>query len=101
MQETENKGRIVLITSGSNGIGEAMAQAFVKNGDQVVITGRREEALQTAAQTIGRNCTWVCTDVSQREQVVALINTIAKRFGKIDVLINNAECFEGISSECL
>ncbi len=90
MEKTERGNRIVVITGGGSGIGRAMAEAFAQRGDKVVILGRREDALRVAAQAIGDNCTWQRADVSQHDQVAAAINTIATRFGKIDVLINNA-----------
>ena len=89
MQETV-KNRVVVITGGSSGIGCAMAEAFARHGDQVVITGRHENTLRTAAEAIGANCSWQPADVSQRDQVVAAVNAIVTRFNKIDVLINNA-----------
>jgi NAD(P)-dependent dehydrogenase (short-subunit alcohol dehydrogenase family) len=90
MEETEMTNRTVVITGGGNGIGRAMAEAFARNGDQVVVIGRHEETLRSAAEAIGANCTWQRADVSQREQVAAAVSAIAARFKKIDVLVNNA-----------
>lgn len=89
--------RVVVITGGSSGIGHAMAEAFARNGDQVVIIGRREDVLRAAAQRIGSNCSWQRADISQRDQVEAAVDAIVARFKAIDVLINNAgySGFEG------
>jgi 3-oxoacyl-[acyl-carrier protein] reductase len=90
MEQTEGNNRVVVITGGASGIGRAMAEAFARHGDQVVIVGRREDALRTTAQAIGDNCTWQRADVSQHDQVAAAVDAIVSRFHKIDVLINNA-----------
>jgi NAD(P)-dependent dehydrogenase (short-subunit alcohol dehydrogenase family) len=66
MVEKENKPRAVVITGGGTGIGRAMAETFVKNGDQVVIIGQREEVLRATAQAIGPNCTWQRTGTGCR-----------------------------------
>ncbi len=84
------QARVVVITGGSHGIGHAMAKAFARNGDQVVIIGRGEEALRAAAQDIGASCSWQRADVSRRDQVEAAVNAIVARFKTVDVLINNA-----------
>jgi 3-oxoacyl-[acyl-carrier protein] reductase len=90
MGEAEGTARVVVITGGSSGIGRAMAEAFAQHGDQVVIIGRREDALRAAAQAIGAQCTWQRADISQRAQVAAAVDAIVTRFKRIDVLINNA-----------
>jgi len=99
MVEKENKPRAVVITGGGTGIGRAMAETFVKNGDQVVIIGRREEVLRATAQAIGPNCTWQRADVSVLEQVVAAVGAVVARFGYIDVLVNNAGYNRAMSAE--
>lgn len=99
MVEKENKPRAVVITGGGTGIGRAMAETFVKNGDQVVIIGRREEVLRATAQAIGPNCTWQRADVSVLEQVVAAVGAVVARFGHIDVLVNNAGYNRAMSAE--
>ncbi len=90
MEGQETTGRIVVVTGGSSGIGRAIAEAFVRNGDEVVIIGRGEDSVVAAAQAIGDHCTWQRADVSQRDQVAAAVDAIVARFGRIDVLINNA-----------
>jgi len=99
MAATETNNRVVVITGGSSGIGRAMAEAFVRNNDQVVIIGRREDALRATAQAIGAQCSWQRADVSQREQVATAVDAVVAQFGKIDVLINNAGESRGITAE--
>ncbi len=99
MAATQTKNRVVVITGGSSGIGRAIAEAFVQNDAQVVIMGRREDALRATAQAIGAQCSWQRADVSQREQVATAVDAVVAQFGKIDVLINNAGESRGITAE--
>jgi 3-oxoacyl-[acyl-carrier protein] reductase len=80
--------RVIFITGGNSGIGQATAAAFAREGDNVVILGRREEALRAAAQQLGPRVTWERADVTQREQVAAAVAAVVERLGKIDVLVN-------------
>jgi 3-oxoacyl-[acyl-carrier protein] reductase len=98
--KSEGLNRVVLITGGGSGIGKAMAAAFIQNGDRAVILGRREETLRAAAAELGEDCAWQRADVSQREQVVAAVQAIVGRFGKVDVLVNNAG-YPGYTNEAL
>ncbi len=99
MNETEHATRIVVVTGGSSGIGRAIAEAFVQNGSQVVIIGRREDALQATTQALGANCHWQRADVSQYDQVNVAVQAIVEKFGRIDVLVNNAGFARGVSAD--
>jgi 3-oxoacyl-[acyl-carrier protein] reductase len=92
------QSRVVVITGGGTGIGKAIAGSFARNQDQVVIVGRRSEALQAVAQEVGPNCNWQQADVSQRNQVAAAVKAIVDQFGQIDVLVNNAGFVRGITT---
>lgn len=82
--------RVIVITGGGTGIGYACAERFAADGDQVVIMGRRESVLEEAARSIGETVDFESADVSQRDQVEPAVENIAKKYGQIDVLINNA-----------
>jgi 3-oxoacyl-[acyl-carrier protein] reductase len=82
--------RVAVVSGGSTGIGKAIAEIFARNDTQVVIIGRRQDALQATAQAIGQNCSWQQANVSQSHQVTAAVIAILEKYGKIDVLINNA-----------
>jgi 3-oxoacyl-[acyl-carrier protein] reductase len=94
-----HKGRVVVITGGGSGIGQATAAAFAQMGDQVVIIGRTESKLQTSAQKLGENVVWQRADVSIKEQVAEVVARIIEQFGHIDVLINNAGFVLGVTTD--
>lgn len=82
--------KVAVITGGSSGIGLATAQAFVNEGAQVVITGRRQGALDEAVAILGERATGIQGDVSSRADLERLFTTTQAQLGKIDVLFVNA-----------
>jgi NAD(P)-dependent dehydrogenase (short-subunit alcohol dehydrogenase family) len=84
------EGRVVLVTGASSGIGEATALAFGAAGAKVVLAARRADRLEALAGRIGNDALAVPTDVTEEAQVICLFETILARFGRIDVVINNA-----------
>jgi NAD(P)-dependent dehydrogenase (short-subunit alcohol dehydrogenase family) len=85
-------GKIVLVTGAGSGIGRAVALAFLARGDSVVLAGRREPALrETAKLAEARDRALVAAaDVTREAEVTALFEAAVKRFGRLDVLFNNA-----------
>ena len=82
--------KIALVTGAGSGIGRACAQALVTAGWQVVLAGRRREALEeTAAQAPDRMVV-VPTDVADPDQITALFDQVKSRYGRLDLLFNNA-----------
>lgn len=87
------KDKVVIITGGTSGIGKALAVKIGKNGGRIVITGRRLEALKDAQAELekaGIICMAVQSDVTDEKDTQRLVDKTIKRFGKIDVLVNNA-----------
>ena len=82
--------KVVLVTGGSRGIGLAIARALADQGCSVVISGRDQSALKKAAKQIGSKAVPVLCDVRDEKAVERLAATIKDRFGKLDILINNA-----------
>jgi len=81
-------GKTALITGGNSGIGYAAAKKLKENGAQVIITGRRKEAVENAAAEL--DVTGLVADQSSLADIEALAATVARRFGKIDILLVNA-----------
>lgn len=94
--------RVTLITGGTRGIGYALAEALLRHGDQVAITGtssdsvvRAERALATASGDAGRVAGIVC-DVRDPASAELAVRTAAARFGGLDALVNNAGVGVGV-----
>ena len=86
-------GQAALVTGGSTGIGAAVALRLAKAGANVVITGRHEETLRASAERHA-NIGYVVADVARAGDVARSIDEVRKRFGRLDVLINNAGVLE-------
>jgi NAD(P)-dependent dehydrogenase (short-subunit alcohol dehydrogenase family) len=78
-----------IITGGGSGIGKAIAEAFAREGANVLIAGRHQAKLDDAAQEIGPGCLAVAADVSKADEVEHLVKTAVDKFNRIDVLVNN------------
>ena len=83
-------GRIVFVTGAATGIGRATAEAFARLGDTVVLSDRNGDAANDAAMKIGSRHVGMAIDVGDEAAVVNGIGAALTRFGRIDVLINNA-----------
>ena len=87
------QGKTAVITGGNSGVGAAAAILFASEGANVVISARRQNALDEVAEKIkaaGGNVLTVPTDISKDGDCKALMKAAADKFGKIDILINNA-----------
>jgi NAD(P)-dependent dehydrogenase (short-subunit alcohol dehydrogenase family) len=90
---TQSNIKVALITGAGTGIGRAVAKALLHGGYQIALTGRNLEKLQKAIRDIGgneNNCLAVACDVGNPEQVKNLFTATKAKFGRIDVLFNNA-----------
>lgn len=87
------RGKRVLITGASSGIGEAGAEAFAAEGAEVIVVARRVDLLEDVAARISGNggiATALPCDLSDLDAVDALADTVERRFGGVDILVNNA-----------
>ena len=82
--------KVALVTGAGSGIGRACAIALGKAGYSVVLAGRRLEALQDTAKFMVAETLCVSTDVSDPKSVAALFAATKEKFGRLDVLFNNA-----------
>ena len=81
--------RIILVTGASSGYGKSIAKAFKENGDTVIMTARNAERLENARKETGGDLA-VAMDVTRPEDWDMLAGTIKERYGRLDVLVNNA-----------
>ena len=87
------RGRTVLVTGGSRGLGLVLAREFGRHGARVAICGRDEETLERARLDLeerGVDAMAVACDVGDRGAVDAMLDAVARGFGPVDVLVNNA-----------
>src|SRR5512146_2873207 len=91
------EGKVVVITSASSGLGEATARLLSAQGASVVLGARRVDRLQSLADELtgsGGKALAIITDVTHRDQVKSLVDATVQRYGRIDVMINNAGLME-------
>jgi len=82
-------GNTILITGGTSGIGLEMAKAFLAKNNKVIITGRNQEKLDKAKETLG-DVIAIQSDVSDSDSIKALYEQVSKDFPELNILINNA-----------
>lgn len=102
------KGKTVLVAASSQGLGRAIAESFLAEGANVMISGRDEEKLKIVTAQISGNAVgrviYQVADITKKEEIEALITETVNQFGTIDILINNsggppAGQFEEITDE--
>ncbi len=89
--------KVAIITGGNSGVGAATAMLFAKEGAKVVISARRQQQLEEAAEKIreaGGEVLTVVTDISKAEDADNLVAKTIEAYGKVDILVNNAGVLE-------
>lgn len=86
---TKFNNQVVLVTGGGAGIGLSAASRFAKQGARVVITGRRQEALEQSVRT-SSGIDYIVADAGNPSDAARTIEELIRRYGRLDVLINNA-----------
>ncbi len=87
------KGQVAIVTGGGTGLGKEMALTFAKLGCDLVLASRKLEHLEKVAREIeglGRKALYIPTDIREPDQVQRMVDHTLERFGKIDILVNNA-----------
>ncbi len=93
MSQFELTDKVAIITGGGTGIGQAIALEFVKAGANVVIASRKQSNLDSTVEKIkalGKTALAIATDIRVPEQVDDLIKQTVDKFGRVDIMVNNA-----------
>ncbi len=88
--EISLEGKVALITGASRGIGKAIAKAYADAGASVMLSSRKQDALEAAAGEIGGDTAVFAANAGELDQAQACVDATVERFGGIDILVNNA-----------
>ena len=91
-------GKVALVTGGGRGIGRGIACSLADEGAAVEITGRHQSTLDETVRVIstaGGSAVAVCGDIADENHVCDAFETLMQRFGRLDILVNNAAAFDG------
>jgi NAD(P)-dependent dehydrogenase (short-subunit alcohol dehydrogenase family) len=83
-------GKVALVTGGSRGIGKAIAKSFAESGAKVMITSRKQDALESAASEMKGDVGVYAANAGDLDGISACVNATMERFGAIDIFVNNA-----------
>ncbi len=95
------EGKAVVVTGASSGMGKAIVELFVKEGASVVAVARRKERLEDLAESLKDAAGQIAIyagDISKRETCEGMIDECVNRFGKLDVLVNNAGVMDNMAA---
>jgi NAD(P)-dependent dehydrogenase (short-subunit alcohol dehydrogenase family) len=84
------EGKIAIITGASTGCGPVMAKLFVQQGAKVLLAARREELVKEAARDAGGGSVGIRADVTDEDDIRAMVDRAMEEFGQVDILLNNA-----------
>ncbi|CAD2071369.1 3-oxoacyl-ACP reductase [Jeotgalicoccus coquinae] len=96
------KDKAVIITGGAGGIGSGMAKAMAKEGAKVAIVDLNEEqgnAVLSELQEISPDSMFIKADLTEREKLHEIVDTVVEKYGKLDVLVNNAHASRQVNFE--
>ena len=93
------KGKVSVVTGGSSGIGFAIAERFAREGSRVFVVGRRQSELDKATQAIGNNAQAIQGDITVKEDLDRIFDTVQREGGKLDILVANSGMADALSIE--
>jgi len=82
--------KVAVVTGGTRGIGKAIVERFLREGFHLAFTGRSEETVHRAGESLAGEAIGIVCDVADADSVKALFQTVQDRFARLDVLVNNA-----------
>lgn len=83
-------GRVAVVTGSARGIGKAIATRLIAEGATVIVSDVLREEGEATAADLGANALFLPCDISDRSQVAAIMENVAQRFGRLDIMVNNA-----------
>src|SRR6478609_3229185 len=89
-KSTRQLQKVAIITGGTSGLGLAMAKKFVEKEIMTIVTGRDESKLKETKESLGELCVPLKMDITELGRIPDYIKEISEKFGRIDILINNA-----------
>ena len=95
-------GKVALVTGASKGIGEAMARGLAEYGASVVVSSRKQEAVDAVAEQFradGLEATGIAANMGDFEDIHALVDSTINTYGRIDIIVNNA-AVNPVSAQC-
>lgn len=90
----EASDRVAIVTGGAQGIGRAIAERYLKEGARVAIADLNGDGARATAAALGNGTIAVETDIARQDSIDAMVDAVVERFGRIDVLVNNAAVFD-------
>lgn len=90
LDQFQLEGKTAIVTGASKGIGAAIAHAFAEAGARVVLSSRKQEAVEAVADQIGKNALPIAANAGEPEQLQGLVQRTTEAFGGIDIIVNNA-----------
>lgn len=84
------EGHVAIVTGASRGIGLAIAEKLISQGATVVMTSRKQEAIEEAAASLGERAVGIAAHATDEDAARACVDTAVERFGRLDILVNNA-----------
>ena len=90
MSRQRFEGKVAIVTGASTGLGPLMSKMLAAEGAKVVMAARRVELVEAAAAEIGDAALAIKTDVTSEEDVAAMVDAAMKRWGQVDIMMNNA-----------
>jgi NADP-dependent 3-hydroxy acid dehydrogenase YdfG len=90
MKMQDLSGKVAVVTGASSGIGEAAARLLVAEGVRVILVARRHQRIEALAAELGPDVLAIAADVADPAQVAAVFDHVRERFGRLDLLFNNA-----------